>query len=62
MQRFAFALPLVVFAAVALYIMVQTSPLITFAVFLPLALIMVTVSVATRVAAALSHRQPGVDG
>ena len=48
MQRFAFALPLVVFGAVALYIMVQISPLITFAVFLPLALIMMTVSAATR--------------
>ena len=48
LQRFGFAFPLVVFAAVALYIMVQISPLITFAVFLPLALIMVTVSAATR--------------
>ena len=48
LQRFGFALPLVVFGAVALYIMVQISPLITFAVFLPLALIMVTVSAATR--------------
>ena len=47
-QRFSFALPLVAFAAVALYIMVQISPLITFAVFLPLALIMMTVSAATR--------------
>ena len=48
LQRFGFALPLLVFAAVALYIMVQISPLITFAVFLPLALVMVTVSAATR--------------
>ena len=48
MQRFSFALPLVGFAAVALYIMVQISPLVTFAVFLPLALIMMTVSAATR--------------
>ena len=47
-QRFSFAIPLVAFAAVALYIMVQISPLITFAVFLPLALIMMTVSAATR--------------
>ena len=48
LQRFGFALPLLVFAAVALYIMVQISPLITFAVFMPLALVMVTVSAATR--------------
>ncbi len=48
LQRFGFAFPLLVFAAVALYIMVQISPLITFAVFLPLAFIMVTVSAATR--------------
>ena len=48
MQRFSFAVPLVGFAVVALYIMVQISPLITFAVFLPLALIMLTVSAATR--------------
>ena len=48
LQRFGFAFPLVVFAMVALYIMVQISPLITFAVFLPLALIMLTVSAATR--------------
>ncbi len=48
LQRFGFAIPLVVFAALALYVMVQISPLITFAVFLPLALIMVTVSAATR--------------
>ena len=47
-QRFSFAIPLVAFAAVALYIMVQISPLITFAVFLPLAMIMMTVSAATR--------------
>ncbi len=48
LQRIAFALPLVGFAAIALYIMIQISPLITFAVFLPLAFIMLTVSVATR--------------
>ena len=48
LQRFGFAFPLVMFAMVALYIMVQISPLITFAVFLPLALIMLTVSAATR--------------
>ena len=48
LQRLGFAFPLVVFGIVALYIMVQISPLITFAVFLPLALIMVTVSIATR--------------
>lgn len=47
-QRIGFAFPLLVFAAVALYIMVQISPLITFVVFMPLAFIMVTVSAATR--------------
>lgn len=48
LQRFGFAFPLLVFATIAVYIMVQVSPLITFAVFLPLAFIMVTVSAATR--------------
>lgn len=48
LQRFGFAVPLLVFAAIAIYIMVQISPLITFAVFLPLAFIMITVSAATR--------------
>jgi ATP-binding cassette subfamily B protein len=48
LQRIGFAFPLLVFAAIALYIMVQISPLITFAVFLPLAFIMITVSAATR--------------
>lgn len=48
LQRFSFAIPLLVFGAVALYVMIQINPLITFAVFLPLAVIMVVVSTVTR--------------
>jgi ATP-binding cassette subfamily B protein len=48
LQRIGFAVPLLVFATIAVYIMVQISPLITLAVFLPLAVIMITVSAATR--------------
>ena len=48
LQRIGFAFPLLVFGVIALYIMLGISTVITFYVFLPLAVIMVTVSVASR--------------
>ena len=48
LQRIGFAFPLLVFGVIALYIMLGISTVITFYVFLPLAFIMVTVSVASR--------------
>ncbi len=48
LQRIAFAFPLIVFGVIALYIMLGISTVITFYVFLPLAVIMVTVSAASR--------------
>ncbi len=48
LQRIGFAFPLLVFGAIALYIMIGIDTVITFYVFLPLAIIMVTVSAASR--------------
>ncbi len=48
LQRIGFAFPLLVFGVIALYIMIGIDTVITFYVFLPLAIIMVTVSAASR--------------
>ena len=48
MLRFKFVASNVLFTAVALYIMVQISPLVTFAVFLPLLAVIVIVNLASR--------------
>ncbi|MXY43738.1 MAG: ABC transporter ATP-binding protein [Dehalococcoidia bacterium] len=48
LQRIGFAFPLLVFGVIALYIMIGIDTVITFYVFLPLAVIMVTVSAASR--------------
>ena len=48
LQRIGFAFPLLVFGVIALYIMLGIDTVITFYVFLPLAVIMVTVSAASR--------------
>ena len=48
LQRIGFAFPLLVFGVIALYIMLGINTVITFYVFLPLAVIMVTVSAASR--------------
>ena len=48
LQRIGFAFPLLVFGVIALYIMIGIDTIITFYVFLPLAVIMVTVSAASR--------------
>ena len=48
LQRIGFAFPLLVFGVIALYIMIGIDTVITFYVFLPLAIIMVTVSAVSR--------------
>jgi len=48
LQRIGFAFPLLVFGIIALYIMMGINTIITFYVFLPLAVIMVIVSAASR--------------
>ncbi len=48
LQRIGFAFPLLVFGVIALFIMIGIDTVITFYVFLPLAIIMVTVSAASR--------------
>ena len=59
LQRIGFAFPLLVFGVIALYIMIGIDTIITFYVFLPLAVIMVTVSAASRWLRTLPPRQQG---
>ena len=46
--RFSFVAQYMVFGAIALYFMVRISPLITFAVFLPILIVMAIISIASR--------------
>lgn len=48
LSRFTFAVPLVMFGIIAVFVMVRINPLITLVVFLPLVIIMITVNVAMR--------------